>query len=74
MQYIHKITFLIVIVGGLNWLVWGAVGWEIGQLFGGMDMLISRGIYVLFGLAALYEIFAHRSKCKECNVGGGGQM
>ncbi|MAG12190.1 DUF378 domain-containing protein [bacterium] len=72
MQYIHKVTFLLVIAGGLNWLVWGAIGWEIGQLFGGMDMLISRGIYILIGLAALYEIFAHRSKCKECDVGGGG--
>ena len=74
MQYLHKVTFLLIIAGGLNWLIWGAIGWEIGQLFGGMDALISRGIYILIGVAALYEIFAHRSKCRECDVSTGGQV
>ena len=66
MQYLHKVTFVLLLVGGLNWLLWGALGWEVGQLFGGMDALASRALYVLVGLAALAEIFAHKNNCKDC--------
>ena len=43
------------------------VGWEIGQLFGGMDALVSRIIYILVGLSALYEVVTHWGRCKECS-------
>lgn len=56
---LHKITFYLLVVGGLNWLVFGVAGWDIGQLFGGMDSIISRTVYVLVGLAAVYELFTH---------------
>ena len=68
MQYLHKITYLLLIVGGLNWLVFGVIGWEIGQLFGGMDALISRIIYILVGVAVLYSLFEHRKMCKDCEL------
>lgn len=48
---------LLLIVGGLNWLLFGLFGWDVGQLFGGMDALVSRVVYVLVGLAALYELW-----------------
>jgi len=67
---LHKVAFLLLIVGGLNWLLLGVFGWEVGQLFGGMDALISRIIYILVGLSALVEIFTHKARCKECAAGG----
>lgn len=70
MKYLHKITFLLLVVGGINWLLWGAIGWEVGQLFGGMDALVSRVIYILVGLSALYELFAHRGLCRDCGSQG----
>ncbi len=72
MKYLHKITFLLLVIGGLNWLLWGAIGWEVGQLFGGMDALVSRVIYILVGLSALYAIFEHRGLCKECGSSSAG--
>ncbi len=51
------LAMILLIVGGINWLLVGLIGWDIGMLFGGMDMLISRVIYILVGLAALYELF-----------------
>lgn len=54
---IHMAAMILLIVGGINWLLVGLIGWDIGMLFGGMDMLISRVIYILVGLAALYELF-----------------
>lgn len=67
-------AFILLVIGGLNWLLLGLFGWEIGQLFGGMDVAISRVIYVLVGLAAIYEIFAHKSNCKACRAKGGDNM
>lgn len=64
----HKLAFILLIVGGLNWLLVGLVGWDVGQLFGGMDAVVSRVIYVLVGLSALYEIFTHKTNCKDCDA------
>jgi len=68
MKYAHMIAFLLLVVGGLNWLLWGAFQWEIGMLFGGSSALISRAIYVLVGLAAIYELVTHKKGCKACGT------
>ena len=62
------ITFILVIIGGLNWLLVGLFGWDVGQLFGGMTSMVSRLIYILVGLSALYEVFTHKSNCKNCGT------
>ncbi len=60
------VAYLLLLIGGLNWLLVGVLGWDIGELFGGMDAMISRVIYVLVGLSALLEIFSHKGYCKYC--------
>ncbi|HVY67272.1 MAG TPA: DUF378 domain-containing protein [Patescibacteria group bacterium] len=67
MKALHIIAWILVIIGGLNWLLVGLFKWDIGSLFGGMDMMVSRIIYILVGLAALYELFTHKSNCKMCS-------
>lgn len=67
MKYIHKVAFLLLVIGGLNWLAFALIGWEVGQLFGGMDALVSKVIYILVGLSALYELITHWGRCKECS-------
>ena len=64
----HIISFILLVIGGLNWLLVGIAGWDVGQLFGGMEAIVSRVIYILVGLAAIYEVATHKSKCKECEV------
>lgn len=52
------VAMILLIIGGINWLLVGLLGTDVGELlFGGMDMAISRIIYILVGLAALYELF-----------------
>lgn len=68
----HMVAFLLLAIGGLNWLLVGLVGWDIGKLFGGMEATISRVIYVLVGLAAIYEIMMHKGCCKMCGKGSMG--
>ena len=67
---LHMITFLLLVVGGLNWLLVGLLGWDIGMLFGGQMATISRIIYVLVGLSALAEVAMHKSDCKSCGEMG----
>jgi len=66
MKGLHVISFILLVVGGLNWLVFALFNWDIGELFGGMDAAVSQIIYILVGLAALVEIFGHKSRCKAC--------
>lgn len=61
-------AFILLVVGGLNWLLVGVISWDIGALFGGMDSMVSRAIYVLVGLAAIYELATHKSGCKSCGA------
>jgi uncharacterized membrane protein YuzA (DUF378 family) len=70
MKALHLVTWILLVIGGLNWLVFGLFGWDIGHLFGGMDTMISKIIYVLVGLSAVYEIFNHKNTCRMCNPGG----
>lgn len=63
---LHHVTFLLLVVGGLNWLLQGLFSWDIGQLFGGQEMAVSRVIYVLVGLSAIYEVVIHKGVCKVC--------
>lgn len=65
---LHSVTFILLVIGGLNWLLLGLFGWEIGSLFGGMNVAVSKVIYVLVGLSAVYEIAMHKSLCKLCSV------
>ena len=71
MKGLHKITFILLVVGGLNWLLVGLWGWDIGQWFGGMGASVSRLIYVLVGVSAVIELVTHGKTCKLCGKGGG---
>ncbi len=68
MKISHIIAFILLIIGGLNWLLVGAISWDIGMLFGGQGMIVSRIIYILVGLAALFELFTHKNTCKMCSA------
>lgn len=52
------VAFILLVIGGLNWLLVGILQWDIGQLFGGADAIVSRVIYILVGLSAIYLIFS----------------
>ena len=69
MKYLHTISFILLIVGGLNWLLVGLFSWDIGMIFGGMSAMLSRIIYILVGLSAIYEMTTHKNRCKACDMG-----
>ncbi len=63
---LHKLTFVLLVVGGLNWLLVGLLGWDISRWLGGMDSMVARVIYVLVGLSAVYEVATHKGACRAC--------
>lgn len=58
------LAFILLAIGGLNWLLVGLFGWDVGALFGGQGAVISRIIYILVGLSALWEIFTYKKNFK----------
>jgi len=57
MKALNLITLLLVIIGGINWLLVGAAQFDlVATLFGGQQAAISRIVYVLVGLSALYQL------------------
>lgn len=63
----HKLAFVLLVVGGLNWLLVGLLGWDISRFLGGMDSTLSRVVYIVVGLAAIYEVAMHKGNCKACS-------
>lgn len=57
MKALNLITLLLIIIGGINWLLVGAFQFDlVAGLFGGVDSALARIVYVLVGLSALYQL------------------
>lgn len=69
---IGKIAYILVIIGGLNWGLVGALNFNLVDAIFGMGA-ISMLIYILVGLSAVYLIFG-KSKKPAVNPMGGQQM
>jgi uncharacterized protein len=63
MKNLHTVAFILVIIGGLNWLFVGLFNWDVGMIFGGPQALITKIIYVLVGLSAVYLIIDYKNCC-----------
>ena len=56
-MFLDKIALILAIIGGLNWGSIGIFRFDIvAALFGGQDSMVSRIIYTLVGLAAIWGI------------------
>ena len=65
MKAINIIALILVIVGGLNWGLVGALNFDlVATLFGAMSVL-SRIVYCLVGIAAIYSIAILAKEIKE---------
>lgn len=66
---VHMITFILLVIGGLNWLLEGVFMWGISDLVGDS---IAQIIYILVGIAAIYEVIIHKKCCRACSKNDGG--
>jgi uncharacterized membrane protein YuzA (DUF378 family) len=63
MKALHMIAWILVIIGGLVWLIVGLFNVNVVTYLGDT---VARIVYVLVGLSALYELFTHKGNCKMC--------
>lgn len=56
MRIVNQITLLLVIVGGLNWGLVGAANFNLVAAIFGDNSALSRLIYILVGLSALWQL------------------
>jgi uncharacterized membrane protein YuzA (DUF378 family) len=61
---LHKICHILLIIGGLNWLLIGLFNWGVADIVG---MIIARIIYILVGLAAIYDLVTF-GDCGRCQT------
>jgi uncharacterized membrane protein YuzA (DUF378 family) len=73
MKATHVISFILLVIGGLNWGliglgIWFGGNWNlVNQIFGSWPMVEST-IYVLVGLATIVLIATHKKSCKNCQA------
>ena len=57
MRVMNIITLILVIIGGINWGLMGLAQFDlVATLFGGPDSALSRIVYLLVGLSALWQL------------------
>jgi uncharacterized membrane protein YuzA (DUF378 family) len=66
---VHKVAWVLVLVGALNWGLVGLFQWNlVAALVGGWPML-ERLVYILVGAASVLMLLMPSCKpCKECLV------
>jgi hypothetical protein len=66
MKTFNTIVLTILIIGGLNWLLVGLFQFDlVASIFGGSDSMMSRVVYTIVGLCALYAIRFYYDVTKE---------
>jgi uncharacterized membrane protein YuzA (DUF378 family) len=67
MKYLHYVTFGLLVVGGLNWLL-VAFNYNLVDMIFGAGSTLSMVVYILVGVSAIFEAATHKSNCKECSA------
>ena len=74
MKLLDVIVAILLVIGGLNWGLVGLFQFDlVATIFGGQSALLSRIVYTLVGLCAVYQAvqwkaIKHRWKSTESNA------
>ena len=62
MRTLDVIVAVLLVIGGLNWGLVGLFQFDlVAAVFGGQDAIISRVVYAIVGLCAIYQIIEWRA-------------
>jgi len=56
MKQINLLTLILIVVGGLNWGLVGSMNFDLVATIFGEGSALSRIVYVLVGISAIYQI------------------
>jgi uncharacterized protein len=65
---LHPVTFLLTVVGALNWGLIGLFDFNlVNTLLGSMPM-VEKVVYILVGASAVYLVVTHKTDCRLCGA------
>ena len=68
MKMLHMVAFSLLVVGGVNWGLYGLMNVNlVSMVLGGVPML-EQLVYVLVGASAVYIGATHMKDCKICSA------
>ncbi len=67
MKGLHVVSWILLVIGGLNWGILGVTGGT--NVVGMLGSTVATIVYVLVGLAAIVELFTHKKNCTCCKAG-----
>ncbi len=65
-KWLHMASFLLTVVGGLNWGLVGLLQFNLVSTLFGVGTTLEMLVYVLVGLSALYLLLTHMGDCRVC--------
>lgn len=66
MKALHTVSFILVVVGALNWLLVG-FNWNLVDAIFGAGSTLSKIVYIIVGLAGILLAATHKGSCKNCS-------
>ena len=66
MKGLHVVSWILLVIGGLNWGILAISNTNVVGMLGGT---VSTIVYVLVGIAAIVELFTHKKNCNCCKSG-----
>lgn len=66
MKTLHMVAFLLLVVGGLNWGLFGLFQFNLVNVLVGTMPALENLVYILVGASAVYIMATHKETCTWC--------
>lgn len=66
-KIVHMVAFVLLVIGGVNWLLVGAFEFNLVDSILGVGTMAGKVVYILVGLSAVYEAVTHKGRCTACS-------
>ncbi len=66
MKILKKIAYVLLIIGGLNWGIYGLSGYDLVHVLFNSVPMIAALVYVLVGISAVYILVCRLTLCSSC--------
>ena len=68
MKQLNTLTLILIVVGGLNWGLVGVAGFDLVAALLGEGSVLSRIVYTLVGVSAIYQLVGLFSPARSTSV------
>jgi len=66
MKLLHMVTFLLTVVGAINWGLVGLMDFNLVNAVVGSMPEVEKVVYILVGASAVYLLLTHKKECRVC--------